>query len=123
MVPEKRERPDELPGVSHRIETGRGKIYVNVSLDPETGEPFELFVNAGNSGGYTKGWCEAVGKLGSVALRSGADPDEVADSLTGIMMDKKGIDNGDVVQSIPDAIGLGLRRTIEGEKTIRGDAK
>jgi len=45
---EKRERPDALQGVSQRIDTGYGKIYVTINEDPETGQPFELFANIGH---------------------------------------------------------------------------
>ncbi|PSP77510.1 ribonucleoside-diphosphate reductase, partial [Halobacteriales archaeon QS_4_69_225] len=49
----KRPRPDVLRGVTQRIDTGYGKLYVNINEDPETGRPFELFANIGNSGGFT----------------------------------------------------------------------
>ncbi|MFB6087780.1 MAG: ribonucleoside-diphosphate reductase, adenosylcobalamin-dependent, partial [Haloarculaceae archaeon] len=111
---EKRERPDVLYGVTQRIETGYGKIYVNINEDEE-GKPFELFATIGNSGGFTNSFTEALAKTISTALRSGVDPYEVADELQGIRSPKVAWDKGEQIQSIPDAIGTALRRYLEGD--------
>jgi len=66
--------PDALQGVSQRIDTGYGKIYVTINEDPETGQPFELFANIGHSGGFTNSFTEALAKVISTSLRSGVDP-------------------------------------------------
>ncbi|PSP15201.1 hypothetical protein BRC62_08105, partial [Halobacteriales archaeon QH_10_67_13] len=52
-VGRKRPRPAVLHGVTQRIDTGYGKLYVNINEDPESDEPLELFANIGNSGGFT----------------------------------------------------------------------
>ena len=80
----KRPRPDVLRGVTQRIDTGYGKLYVNINEDPEAEQPFELFANIGNSGGFTASFTEALAKTISTALRSGVDPYEIADELQGI---------------------------------------
>jgi len=49
---ERSPRPDSLNGVTQRVETGYGKLYVTINED-ENGLPFELFANIGHSGGYT----------------------------------------------------------------------
>ncbi|MHC3437130.1 LAGLIDADG family homing endonuclease [Natrialbaceae archaeon A-gly3] len=112
---EKRERPDTLHGVSQRIDTGYGKVYITINEDPETGEPFELFANTGNSGGFTGSFTEALAKTISVALRSGVDPYEIVDKLEGIRSPKVAWDKGEQIQSIPDAFGTALRRYLDGE--------
>ncbi len=109
-----RPRPDVLHGVTQRIDTGYGKLYVNINED-ENGEPFELFANIGNSGGFTASFTEALAKIISFALRSGVDPYEIADDLQGIRSPKVAWDKGEQIQSIPDAIGTGLRRYLDGE--------
>ncbi len=81
---EKQTRPDVLHGVTQRIDTGYGKLYVNINEDPEADRPFELFANIGNSGGFTASFTEALAKTISTALRSGVDPEEIADELQGI---------------------------------------
>lgn len=112
---EKRPRPDALHGVSQRIDTGYGKVYITINDDPETGEPFELFANTGNSGGFTGSFTEALAKTISVALRSGVDPYEIVDKLEGIRSPKVAWDKGEQIQSIPDAFGTALRRYLDDE--------
>ncbi|MFC6757373.1 MULTISPECIES: adenosylcobalamin-dependent ribonucleoside-diphosphate reductase [Haloarcula] len=111
----KRSRPDVLHGVTQRIDTGYGKLYVNINEDPEAERPFELFANIGNSGGFTASFTEALAKTISTALRSGVDPEEIADELQGIRSPKVAWDKGEQIQSIPDAIGTALRRYLDGD--------
>ncbi|QSG15508.1 adenosylcobalamin-dependent ribonucleoside-diphosphate reductase [Halapricum desulfuricans] len=111
---QKRSRPDVLHGVTQRIDTGYGKLYVNINED-ENGRPFELFANIGNSGGFTASFTEALAKTISTALRSGVDPDEIADELQGIRSPKVAWDKGEQIQSIPDAIGTAMRRYLDDD--------
>ncbi|WP_336337108.1 adenosylcobalamin-dependent ribonucleoside-diphosphate reductase [Haloarcula brevis] len=111
----KQTRPDVLHGVTQRIDTGYGKLYVNINEDPEADRPFELFANIGNSGGFTASFTEALAKTISTALRSGVDPEEIADELQGIRSPKVAWDKGEQIQSIPDAIGTALRRYLDGD--------
>jgi len=110
----KRPRPDVLHGVTQRIDTGYGKLYVNINED-DKGRPFELFANIGNSGGFTASFTEALAKTISTALRSGVDPDEIADELQGIRSPKVAWDKGEQIQSIPDAIGTAMRRYLDDD--------
>ncbi len=111
---EKRPRPDVLYGVTQRIDTGYGKVYVNINED-EHGKPFELFANIGNSGGFTASFTEALAKTISTALRSGIDPQDIADELVGIRSPKAAWDKGEQINSIPDAIGKALQRYLDGD--------
>jgi len=106
---EKRPRPDVLYGVTQRIDTGYGKVYVNINED-ENGNPFELFTTIGNSGGFTASFASALAKTISTALRSGVDPQEIADELTGIRSPKVAYDKQEQINSVPDAIGTALQR-------------
>jgi ribonucleoside-diphosphate reductase alpha chain len=111
----KQPRPDVLHGVTQRIDTGYGKLYVNINEDPETGRPFELFANIGNSGGFTASFTEALAKTISTALRSGVDPGEIAEELQGIRSPKVAWDKGEQINSIPDAVGTAMRRYLDGD--------
>ncbi|CQR53613.1 MULTISPECIES: adenosylcobalamin-dependent ribonucleoside-diphosphate reductase [Haloferax] len=113
-VGKKRPRPDVLYGVTQRIDTGYGKLYVNINED-EHGEPFELFANIGNSGGFTASFTEALAKTVSTSLRSGVDPEEIANELKGIRSPKVAWDKGEQINSIPDAIGTAMRRYLDGD--------
>ena len=111
----KKPRPDQLHGVTQRIDTGYGKLYVTINEDPKTGEPFELFANTGHSGGFTNSFTDALAKTISVALRSGVDPEEIVDKLHGIRSPKVAWDKGEQINSIPDAFGTALRRYLDDE--------
>ncbi len=111
---ERRKRPDSLSGVTQRVETGYGKLYVTINED-ENGRPFELFANIGHSGGYTNSFTEALAKVISTALRSGVDPEEIVDELQGTRSPKVAWDKGEQIQSIPDAIGTALRRYLDDD--------
>lgn len=110
----KRERNPNLPSTTQRIDTGWGKIYVTIAV--EDGDPFEVFVNTGMSGGLFNAQAEAIGKTVSVALRMAEDREaaaaEIAEQLVGIRSDKVAVDNGDDILSVPDAIGIALRRHV-----------
>ena len=110
----KRERPSMLTGVTQRLETGYGKMYVTINED-ENGEPFEMFVKIGNSGGFTESFTDALGKVLSTALRSGVDPTELRDELKGIRSPKVSWDSGEQIRSIPDAVGKALERYLAGD--------
>ena len=112
---QKQPRPDVLHGVTQRIDTGYGKLYVNINEDPEADRPFELFANIGNSGGFTASFTEALAKTISTALRAGVDPNEIAEELQGIRSPKVAWDKGEQIQSIPDAIGTAMRRYLDGD--------
>jgi len=111
---QKRPRPDVLHGVTQRIDTGYGKLYVNINED-EQGRPFELFANIGNSGGFTASFTESLAKTISTALRAGVDPEEIANELKGIRSPKVAWDKGEQINSIPDAIGTAMRRYLDGD--------
>lgn len=108
---QKTERPQALESETHRMETGYGKIYVEVTF--KDGRPFEVFITKGQSGGFVNSWCEALAKALSNALRYGADAEELADDLIGIRTDNLAEDNGDTIYSIPDAVGVALKRSAE----------
>ncbi|WP_436901327.1 adenosylcobalamin-dependent ribonucleoside-diphosphate reductase [Halovenus halobia] len=112
---EKQSRPDVLHGITQRIDTGYGKLYVNINEDPKADRPFELFANIGNSGGFTASFTESLAKTISTALRSGVDPREIADELQGIRSPKVAWDKGEQIQSIPDAIGTAMQRYLDGD--------
>ncbi len=103
-----RERPLTLPSITDKIKTGLGNLYVTITfLD---GKPFEVFASIGKSGYSTMADAEAIGRLISLALRSGVDPKEVILQLKGIGGSEPVFTEGGLVQSIPDAIAKVLER-------------
>jgi len=100
--PQPKERPDALTAVTHKIPTGFGNLYITVTFFNE--RPFEVFCSIGKSGYSTMADAEAIGRLASLALRSGIPAAEVAHQLKGIGGSEPTFHNGELVQSIPDAI-------------------
>jgi ribonucleoside-diphosphate reductase alpha chain len=97
-----KERPETLNGFTTKIKTGMGQLYVTVT--EYEGKPFEVFATIGKSGRSTTAKTEAIGRLASLALRSGVKVDEIVDQLKGIGGEHPVFQNGGLVLSIPDAI-------------------
>ncbi len=83
----KRSRPDLLKGATRRVETPLGTMYVNITED-DKGQPFEVFISLGKAGGALMADVEAIGRLVSLALRSGIPLREVYRQLRGISSDR-----------------------------------
>src|SRR5512134_1540238 len=77
-----RPRPDTLIGVTKEIKTSCGKLYVTINRD-EKGI-FEVFNQMGKAGGCAASQSEAIGRLASLALRSGVQPENIIKQLKGI---------------------------------------
>jgi len=102
------ERPDTLTSVTDKIKTGFGNLYVTITYFNQ--KPFEVFASIGKSGYTTMADAEAIGRLVSLALRSGVDPKEVVNQLKGIGGSEPIFTEGGLVTSIPDAIAKVLER-------------
>ncbi|MFB6241207.1 MAG: adenosylcobalamin-dependent ribonucleoside-diphosphate reductase, partial [Candidatus Nanosalina sp.] len=109
------ERPNVVNGTTQEIETAYGDLYVTIN-DAENNGPFEVFARVGKSGGYTQSFTEALGRVSSLALRSGADADELINQLDDIRSPQISWDQGQQIHSIPDAIAEAMKRHLEGSK-------
>ena len=103
-----RERPDTLEGFTTRIKTGMGNLYLTIT--EFEGQPFEVFATIGKSGRSTTAKTEAIGRLVSLALRSGVDVEEIIDQLKGIGGEHPVFQDGGLVLSIPDAVARVLEK-------------
>lgn len=101
-------RPTVLKGVTEKIRTGYGNLYVTVNT--RDGKPFEVFAHIGRSGYSTMADTEAICRLISLALRSGVPVDAVIRQLRGIGGSSPVYSGGARVSSIPDAIAQVLHR-------------
>jgi len=116
----KRARPDTLRGITTRIETPLGTMFLNITED-EKGQPFEVFINLGKAGGAAMADAEAMGRLISLALRSGIPIREVHRQLRGIASDKAIGLGPNKVLSVPDAIGIALEKWIREKQGVQQD--
>jgi len=108
------ERPAMLNGITRRVRTGRGNLFVTVNMASD-GRPFEVFATHGKAGGNDAAMAEAVSRMASLSLRSGIDPVDVSEQLRGIT-DVPAWDEGEMIRSVPDAIASVLDR-INNEAT------
>ena len=107
-----RQRPSSIRGVTERVRTGHGNMYVTINFD-EADSPFELFGNLGKAGGCDSAQLEAISRLVSLALRSGIEASTVVEQLRGITC-CPAWDEGVLVRSGPDAVALALERHTSG---------
>ncbi|HSM75661.1 MAG TPA: vitamin B12-dependent ribonucleotide reductase, partial [Desulfobacterales bacterium] len=103
-----KERPETLAGFTTRMMTGMGHLYVTVT--EYEGRPFEVFATIGKSGRSTTAKTEAIGRLVSLALRSGVEVAEIVKQVKGIGGEYPVFQKGGLVLSIPDAIGRILEK-------------
>ncbi|MBI3743775.1 MAG: TSCPD domain-containing protein [Chloroflexi bacterium] len=105
-----RERPTIVAGMTHRVRSGHGNMYVTINFDSD-GKPFEIFSALGKSGGCDSAQLEAISRLVSLALRAGVDIDAIVGQLRGITC-CPAWDDGIMVRSAPDAVALALAKHV-----------
>jgi ribonucleoside-diphosphate reductase alpha chain len=112
-----RPRPSVTRGKTFKMLTEMGSLYITINED-DFGL-FEIFVHLGKSGSSSMAFTEAIGRLISLALRSGVSPKAIIKQLKSIKSTSPvRQENGDVVFSVPDAIAKALERYIQGGKQL-----
>jgi len=113
------ERPETLLGFTTKMITGMGALYVTVT--EFEGRPFEVFATIGKSGRSTTAKTEAIGRLVSLALRSGVRVEKIVEQLKGIGGEHPIFQKDGLVLSIPDAISRVLeKRYLQGQPAVKG---
>jgi ribonucleoside-diphosphate reductase alpha chain len=112
LVP--RERPKVTRGITERVSTGCGYIYVTINFD-EHGI-CEVFSTLGKAGGCAAAQLEAISRLGSLSLRSGVDLSSIAKHLRGIRCPSIAWERGRAVLSCADAIASVLQKYVKDEE-------
>ena len=104
-------RPQTTAGVTRRIRTGQGSLYVTINEDSKGLS--EIFTNIGKAGSQAQVESEAISRLISLALRSGIDPIDIIKQLKGIGGPSPIWENGIRILSTPDAIAKALEWYME----------
>jgi len=110
--PVKRDRPRSLIGKTYQMATGCGQMYVTINED-DNRRQFELFNFVGKAGGCAASQCEAIGRLVSLAWRSGMAPEPIVKQLIGISCHKPVGFGTQKVLSCADAIAQAIRQHLE----------
>lgn len=103
-----RKRPDMVQGFTQKVQTGLGAMYLTVN--EVDGEPFEVFATIGKSGRSITAKAEAIGRLVSLALRSGVHVRDVVAQIKGIGGEHPVFRGKGLLLSIPDAIAWVLEK-------------
>lgn len=114
----KRQRPDALRGYTMKMMSPLGDLYVTINEDIN-GRPFEVFCTLGKAGGAAMADAEAIGRLMSLALRSGISITQVKEQLRGISCDRAVGLGPNKVLSVPDAIGQAIERYLQEKEGIQ----
>ena len=115
---QKRSRPDVLRGTTRRVETPLGTLYVTITED-DRGQPFEVFMTLGKAGGALMADVESLGRLISLALRSGIPIKEIYRQLRGISSDRVIGLGPNKILSVPDAVGIAIERWMQEKQGIQ----
>lgn len=112
----KRDRPRRLQGCTYQMQTGCGPLYVTINED--NAGLFELFTTMGKAGGCAASQCEAIGRMVSLAWRSGVQARQVVKQLVGISCHLPSGFGDNKVLSCADAVA----KAIEAHMKEHGDA-
>ncbi|MBJ6800557.1 vitamin B12-dependent ribonucleotide reductase [Geomonas propionica] len=113
----KRERPKALKGWTYQMQTGCGPLYITINEDASG--LFEVFTTMGKAGGCAASQSEAIGRMVSLAWRSGVQARQVVKQLLGISCHSPSGFGDNKVLSCADAVA----KAIQAHLAITGHAE
>ncbi|RKZ26485.1 ribonucleotide-diphosphate reductase subunit alpha [bacterium] len=113
-----RNRPPLMQGMTFKISTGCGNLYVTINEDKYG--PFEIFSHLGKTGGCAASQSEALSRVISLALRSGIPANAIINQLKGIRCPNPIWDRGKMILSCPDGIAKALEWAVEYHEQRQG---
>jgi len=113
-----RPRPEVIIGTTTKVATGCGNLYVTINID-ERGRPFELFTQMGKAGGCAASQLEAIGRLASLAFRSGIEVKAIIEQLRNIRCPSPSWEKGQRIFSCADAIARVIEKRLLSDEAIQ----
>ncbi len=108
-------RPEITQGITQKIETGCGHMYVTINSDEQGA--CEMFIQMGKVGGCASAQLEAQARLISLALRADVDIESIIKQLRGIRCPSPMWNKGKLVTSCSDAVATALAKFQEIQST------
>jgi len=105
-----RTRPEITQGITQRLETGCGHMYVTINTDAQGA--CEVFIQMGKVGGCASAQLEAIARLVSLALRSQIKIESITRQLKGIRCQSPMWNKGKMITSCGDAVGQALEQFV-----------
>lgn len=112
---EPRERPEMTKGVTYRIRTGCGNLFITINHDDKG--ICEVFATMGKSGGCAAAQSDGIARLISLALRAGVEPKAVISQIRALRCPSPAWGQHGSVLSCPDAIAQALEWVLGDYKT------
>ena len=107
-----RERPQTTHGITERVRTGHGNMYVTINFDEEE-KPFEVFGTLGKAGGCDSAQLEAISRFSIPWPCGRASTPTLLLANCGASTCCPAWDSGTLVLSSPDALAQALERHVE----------
>ena len=114
---EKRKRPKVTSGVTHKVTTGCGNMYVTPNWDGDS--LIEVFAWLGRAGGCAHCQLEAITRSISLGLKYGVPVEEYVEELKDIRCPNRGWEDGKQILSCPDAIAGVLEDACRNNSTSK----
>ncbi|MDD5729989.1 MAG: vitamin B12-dependent ribonucleotide reductase, partial [Candidatus Omnitrophica bacterium] len=110
-----RPRPEVITGTTTKVATGCGNLYVTINIDEES-KPFELFTQMGKAGGCAASQLEALGRMVSLAFRSGIEVKSIIEQLRNIRCPSPSWEKGQRIFSCADAIARVVEKRLVSDQ-------
>jgi ribonucleoside-diphosphate reductase alpha chain len=111
-----RHRPEVTTGITRRVESGCGHLYVTINSDSDG--PCEVFTQMGKVGGCASAQLEAIARLTSLCLRSNVKVSSIINQLQGIRCPSPMWSKGEMVTSCADGVAKALKTYLDLETDL-----